>query len=162
MRKITKRSAAVVTAAVVAVGGAGAAWAAWSLNSSHETTATAGEATPLDVTNLQIVGTLLPGSTSSVKFTAHNSNSFPVQISNISYSDVSTSTAACPAYNLQQVPLADAPLPTDLGLAADPAGGSTKTFTYANSLRLKPNPDNGCQKATFTFKVNLTVASTSA
>jgi hypothetical protein len=162
MRKITKRSAIIATAAVVAVGGAGAAFAAWSLNGSGDASTTAGSASPLTVSGVQVVGTLVPGSKASVQFTAQNPNSFPVKISGIQYSDVVVTGAGmtgCPTNNLQQVGLTDAPLPTDLALPASPAGGSTKTITYANSVRLKANPDNGCQNATFSFKVNLTVAS---
>jgi hypothetical protein len=161
MRKITKRSAVIAAAVAVAVGGAGAAFAVWSLDTTADATTTAGTASQLGVSAVSVVGTLIPGSKGSVQFTAHNGNSFPVKITNIQFTDVTTSggIGACPANNLEQIPVATAPLPTDLTLAANPAGGNTKTFTYADSVRLKASPDNGCQGATFAFKVRLTVVS---
>ena len=161
MRKITKRSAAIITATVVAVGGAGAAWAAWSLNSSTSAEATAGTAAPLTVTGVTITGTLVPGSVNGVTFNARNTNSFPVQISNIVYNTVTTDKADCSPGNLQQISAAALPAPADLTLAEAGTSGDNKVITYANSLRLKSNPDNGCQGAKFSFKVNLTVASNS-
>jgi hypothetical protein len=161
MRKITKRSAVIVTAAVVAVGGAGAAFAAWSLNSSKDASTVAGKATPLNVTNLQIAGTLVPGTPVSVKFDAANPNSFPVAVSNITFSDIRTSNpSACPANNL--VPNPDATLPTGMSFGASGSETASKNITYANALQLKADPDDACQNATFAFKVNLVVASTNA
>jgi hypothetical protein len=157
MRKITKRSAVIVATAAVVAGAAGAAFAAWTLNSSVDASTKAGHASQLTVTDVQILGTLVPGSTSSVKFTARNTNSFPVAISNIAYSDVTTDNGDCAPSNLQQI--SGAALPTDLALATAGQPGDFKTITFANSLRLKPDPDNACQDAKFTFKVNLTVAS---
>jgi len=159
MRKITKRTAVIVTAAAVVAGAAGAAFAAWTLNSSVDASTTAGSATPLTVTGVQIVGVLVPGSINSVTFTARNTNTFPVAISNITYSDVTTDKDACSPGNLQQI--SSASLPTDLALATAGVSGDVKTITYANSLRLKPDPDDGCQGAKFSFKVNLAVASNS-
>jgi hypothetical protein len=161
MRKITKRSAVVAAAVVVAVGGAGTAFAVWSLDTTADATATAGAAGKLDVTDVAVVGTLIPGNKGSVQFTAHNGNSFPVKITGIQYTDVVTvgGIGPCTPGNLEQIPVATAPLPADLTLAANPAGGNTKTFSYANSLRLKASPDDGCQNAQFKFKVRLTVVS---
>ena len=161
MRKITKRSAAVITAAVVAVGGAGAAWAAWSLNSAVDASSTAGSAAPLSVTGVQVVGTLLPGSTNAVSFTAKNPNNFPVKITGISYGNVTAtngnSGAACSPSNLQSI--AGAALPGNLEFNPVNVSGDTQTIVYNNSVRLQPNPDDACQGSTFSFKVNLTVVS---
>ncbi|WP_297601896.1 hypothetical protein [Mycobacterium sp.] len=152
MRKFTKRSAVIAAVAAVAVGGAGAAYATWSLNSSDQAQTVAGSATRLEVTGLTIVGTLVPGTPASVKFTAKNSNGFPVTVSKVSFSDVHTSDETnCPTNNLVAPDVA-----ANLGFGA----GETKSdITFANAVRLKTNPDNGCQSATFAFKVNLTVAS---
>ena len=83
MRKITKRSAIIASAAVVVVGGAGAAFAAWSLNSSETVTSTAESASPLVVSGQTLVGTLYPGSINGVQFNAHNPNKFPVKVTGI-------------------------------------------------------------------------------
>ena len=157
MRKITKRSLAIGTAVVVAVGGAGAAFAAWSLNSTHGTSTAAGSASPLTVSNLVIDGTLVPGTPVSVKFSAHNPNSFPVKVSAITFSDVRTSTDACSPSNLITNP--SATLPTNLTFAKAGAGGDSQDINYVNVLQLKTDPQDGCQKATFAFNVNLAVAS---
>lgn len=154
MRKITKRSAVFLTAAVVAVGGAGAAFAAWTLNTSKEASAVAGSAKQLNVSTPTIVGTLVPGSPVSVQFNAQNPNSFPVKVSNITFSEIHTGDeTACPPSNL---------VAPDLTSTLAFAGNETKNgINLANALSLKTNADNGCQGATFTFKVNLVVASDS-
>jgi hypothetical protein len=152
MRKFTKRSAVIAAVAAVAVGGAGAAYATWSLNSSDDASTVAGSATRLEVSSLQIVGTLAPGNAAAVRFTAKNPNSFPVTVSKVSFSEIHTSNeTACPTNNLV------APdVPTTISFATS----ETKTgLIFNNALSLKTNPDNGCQSATFAFKVNLTVAS---
>jgi hypothetical protein len=161
MRKITKRSAVIGTVAVVAVGGAGAAFAAWSLSSSEDVSSTAGSAAPLVVSSKSVVGTLVPGSINSVQFFAHNPNDFPVKISNITYSDVSTDSghSGCGGGNLQQISGATLPGNVDFSKAGD--AGDNQTINYANSIRLIPDPASACQGAQFTFKINLTVASTS-
>jgi hypothetical protein len=158
MRKITKRSAAIIAASAVAVGGAGAAWAAWSLNTEKSATVTTGEVAALEVSTPTVVSPLVPGVKSDVTFTVKNHNNFPVQISNVSYGSISTNKSGCPSNNLQQV--ADAAQPT-AGTLLQPAGvsGDTQVITFVKSLRLKPNPDDACQAAQFDFKVVLAAAS---
>src|SRR4051794_32051074 len=56
MRKITKRSAAVLTAAVIAVGGAGAAWAAWSLTGAGTANAKSATVLPLKANSVDVEG----------------------------------------------------------------------------------------------------------
>jgi hypothetical protein len=152
MRKITKRTAVVAAAVAVAVGGAGAAFATWGLNSSYNATTTAGSAVPLQVSGLQIVGTLVPGTPVSVKFNAKNTNTFAVTISKATFSEVHTlDETKCAPGNL---------VAPDASLGLSFAGNETKNdITLTNALNLKQNPDDGCQKAQFSFKINLVVAS---
>jgi len=152
MRKYTKRSAVIAAVAAVAVGGAGAAYAAWSLNSSDNAQTVAGSASRLEVTDLQIVGTLVPGAPAAVQFTAKNPNTFPVTVSKVSFSEVHTSNeSACPTNNL---------VAPDITTNVPFAANQTRSpLNFPNAVRLKANADDGCQNATFGFKVNLTVAS---
>ncbi len=152
MRKITKRTAVIATVAVVAVGGAGAAFAAWTLNTSADASTVAGTAKPLNVSTPAIVGVLVPGNPVSVQFNAGNPNTFQVKVSNITFTDIHTSNeTTCPVSNLV------APtLPSSLVFTRN----ETKNgITLTNALQLKTDADNGCQGATFAFKVNLMVAS---
>jgi len=146
MRKITKRSAAIVAAAVVAVGGAGAAWAAWSLSGTGSASASAGAVVPLTVTGSPVVDALVPGSKSDVTFTVKNENSFPVLIDSVTYGSFTSSLPSC-ASDIQAV--AGAPLPTDLSVPAN----ATKSFTYEDSLKLIANSADECQNKTFGFSV---------
>lgn len=105
----------------------------------------------MEVNGLQIVGTLVPGTPVAVSFSAKNPNSFPVVVSKVSFSEIHTSNeTTCPTNNLVAPDLV-----TNIGFAAS----ETKPLNFANALRLKTNPDDGCQNANFAFKVNLTAAS---
>ncbi|BCY14872.1 hypothetical protein [Actinoplanes sp. L3-i22] len=82
MRKLTKRSTAVVAGVAVAVIGGGAAWAAvtgWSINGSGSADATAASITPLTATST-LAGTIYPGVTTTVNSGVVNPNDFPVQL----------------------------------------------------------------------------------
>jgi hypothetical protein len=94
MRKITKRSAAIITASVVALGG-GAAWAAssWFLSGSNSGTATGATVQPVDV-QLEAIGTLYPGLAQNAKFIAKNPNAYPVKITGITGPPTVTVTQA--------------------------------------------------------------------
>lgn len=155
MRKFTKRTTVVAAVAAVAVAGAGAAYAAWSLNSSHATSAVAGHANPITVTNLGIDGTLLPGAPVSVKFDAANSNTFPVKITAINFSNIHTSSADCSPANLVRNPDAALPAATDLAFDAS----ANRTITFTNALKLIPDAQSACQNATFAFNVDLVAQS---
>ncbi|WP_052720983.1 hypothetical protein [Actinoplanes rectilineatus] len=164
MSKTTKRSVAVVTAAVVAVGGAGAAFAAWLLQGEGSASAASGQAAELVVTpNTTSTTALVPGGTADVKFEVANPNTFPVAVTDITFSDFSSNKAGCGAGDIAFV---DAALPagaTDLVVPAKTAGGNgTKTIEYAGSLRMLPNAADECQGAVFSFKVALAARSNAA
>jgi hypothetical protein len=149
MRKITKRSAAIIAASVLAVGGAGAAWAAWTSSGTADVSATAGTAAPLVVApNPVVSGTLVPGSKASVQFTVTNNNSYPVKINSLSLgSFTSTDTDCNVGATFQQVP--GAALPTALATAL--AANTSATYTWTDSLSLTADPDDNCQGAPIKF-----------
>jgi hypothetical protein len=153
MRKITKRSAAVITAAVVAVGGGAAAWAAWSVSGSATASASAGSAAPVGVVNAQLTGPLVPGAGTGVQFKVTNTNPFKVRVTGASLSDFATTQTGCNADNFEAI----------AGAAFTPfnleANAGEHTYTWANSIKLKANPDNACQGAPITFKVSVNAES---
>jgi hypothetical protein len=155
MRKITKRSAAIIAASVIAIGGAGAAWAAWTFSGTGNASVSAATATPLTVTGETVAGPMVPGTAVNVSFTVKNPNSFPVLINSITYGTFTSTTPGC-AGQLEQVVGAALPVSRDL------AAGAEKNYTYAGSLKLVDNPDTNCQGAAYGFKVVLGATSDTA
>ncbi|GLY01016.1 hypothetical protein [Actinoplanes sp. NBRC 101535] len=164
MSKTTKRSVAVVTAAIVGIGGAGAAFAAWLLQGEGSASAASGEAATLVVTpNTTSTTTLVPGGKADVKFEVSNPNTFPVAITDITFSNFTSSNAGCDDTDVEFV---DAALPAAAGalnVAAKTAGvNGTKTIEYVGSLRMVADAADECQGATFSFDVDLTAQSNAA
>jgi hypothetical protein len=151
MRKITKRSAAIIAATALAVGGAGAAWAAWTLSGSATATVSAGSAVPLTVTNAALTGSLVVGSTSGVTLKISNNNAFPVSVTGATISDISGGPA-CGSANF------------DNGTGAFPTTAIAKNadavVAWPDAIKMQPTAVDGCQGATVTF--NLAVSGVSA
>jgi hypothetical protein len=81
MRKITKRSAIIATAAVVAIGGGAAAWAAgWNIGGTGTGDASAASITPLTAAIDLGSTTVYPGLVVNVTGKVNNPNDFPVQV----------------------------------------------------------------------------------
>jgi hypothetical protein len=162
MRKLTKRSTAVAVSTVVALGAAGAAWAAWSLNGSGSAQARAGSVLPLEVTGAGLPGGgLSPGNSAPVLLTVQNKNRFPVRITGIELTALTSTKAGCDAGDNVEV-VDTAPLPT--GEAATvPAGTeqapATARITWNGPLRMTADPADACQGAPFTFNVRLDAVS---
>lgn len=153
MRKITKRTAAVVAASALAVGGAGAAWAAWTLTGTGTTTAKAASVVPLTVDSVEVVG-LSPGNKSDVKLIAKNPNSFPVQITNIDITSIVGPTG-CPGSNVSEQTNYVPPAPE---LKIDAAVGGTpgqKAITLTNAIKMDTNAAQACAGAVFTVNLAL-------
>jgi hypothetical protein len=160
MRKITKRSAAVIAASALAVGGAGAAWAAWNLTGSGSTSAKAANAQALTIDSVQVVG-LSPGSKSDIKFTAKNPNAFPVRITGIDIVSIHSGTAKTCADNnvAAQAPLT---LPDSAALTVGPAAGAvpgSKDITVPDAIKMIADAANGCQGAVFSVDLHLDAVS---
>jgi hypothetical protein len=150
MRKITKRSAAIIGATVIAIGG-GAAWAAWSVSGSATASASAGTASAVQVTGAVLTGPLLPGDPTGVSFQVYNPNSFTVDLTGAGLSGFATTQSGCANSNFVATPTTFAP--TTL------IAGETKTVVLAGSVGLKPDADNACQGAPITFTVSVNAES---
>jgi hypothetical protein len=102
MRKITKRSAAVVAATVVAVGGGAAAWAAatgWDINGSGTGDASAATITSLSASSDMGSVAVYPGLTAQLIAKVSNPNDFPVKLNagNVVATNVTVTSGANPA-----------------------------------------------------------------
>lgn len=164
MRKFTKRSVAIATAAVVAVGGAGAAYAAWLLSGDGTTTATAGTADSLQVTNVSVAPAFGPGSKNNLTFTVTNPNSFPVLITGINIPTITNKVddKVCEDDN---VVFNTGAQPTDtsvLALAPTGAGGSSTTITYKDALSMVADAQDGCQGLAFDLGIKVDARSNAA
>ncbi|MEV6298269.1 hypothetical protein AB0M02_02560 [Actinoplanes sp. NPDC051861] len=161
MRKFTKRSAAFVTAGVIAVTGAGAAYAAWLLSGTGSAAATAGSAAQLSVSGITVTPAFGPGSTNDVAFTVTNTNAFPAEITSVSIGTITNAVAdtVCADNNVVANEDADQPasLPT---LGAAGSATDEATITFDDALKMIADPQNGCQGVNFTIPV--TVAAVSA
>jgi hypothetical protein len=165
MRKLSRRSTAVVVTSVVAVGAAGAAWAAWSLTGSGTAEAKAGSVVTLKVTSAGLAaGGLTPGNATTVLLTVENRNAFPVRITDIDLTQLDSPQEGCAATDNVEV-VNDAPLPAP-AKATVPAGGkddpATAQIAWAGPLRMVADPADACQGAPFTFNVHLDAVSAAA
>jgi hypothetical protein len=165
MRKLTKRSTAIVVSTVVAVGAAGAAWAAWSLTGSGNAQAKAGSVVALKVTSAGLPASgLTPGNPTAVLLTVENKNKFPVRITGIELSELKSTKAGCDADDNVDV-VNTAALPS-AAAATVPAGSeeapATANITWNGPLKMKADPADACQGAPFTFNVRLDAISAAA
>ncbi|MCA2214100.1 hypothetical protein [Jidongwangia harbinensis] len=165
MRRVTRRSTAIVASSAVAVGAAGIAWAAWTLTGSGNAEARAGSVVALKVTSAGLPpGGLTPGNPTAVRLTVENRNRFPVRITRIELSRLSSPKPGCVAGDNVDV-VNTAPLPP-AAAATVPAGSedapAIATITWAGPLQMKADPANECQGAPFTFDVRLDAVSAAA
>lgn len=154
MRKITKRSAAVITAVVVAVGGAGAAWAVWLSTASGTVEGTAGAAGEVKVTSATVDGAVVPGDPADVKITVENKNSYPVRVSEMDFGDITSKDKDCDAGSTFEYNGT-----FDLSGFGTIAKGASFTYVWTDGIKLSADPDDDCQKAPFGFTVDVTAAS---
>jgi hypothetical protein len=174
MRKFTKRSAAIATAAVVAVGGAGAAYAAWFLKGNGAGAAAAGTAQGLTLKNINTTATtddvtvtpdFFPGSTNDIAFTVENPNPFPVRITTITLTVgdgtvASGVTGTCAKSNVTVNGAAALPAAATLVVPAKSASGNgTTDISYAGALSMIENAADACQGASFPITVGLSANS---
>jgi hypothetical protein len=169
MRKFTKRSAAIATAAVVAVGGAGAAYAAWLLNGGGTGAAAAGNAQGLilrDINNpgpgddVTVSPAFFPGSTNNVAFTVENPNPFPVRITSIVLTVGDSNKRTCPTGNVAVN--SGAPLPAGPDLLIPAKSGNVNgaaAINYVGALSMSEDAADGCQGASFPITVALSANS---
>lgn len=154
MRKITKRSAAIATAAVIGVGAAGAAWAAWQVDTDAQVQASAGSAAKLVVTAQPVSG-LYPGAKKAVTVSVANPNDFPVKITTITGPTVTVdgNPAGCKTTGVKVIPTLAAPITLQKNLA-------TTTVTIPDAIEMTNESETGCQGQT--FRLNFTLVGQSA
>lgn len=153
MGRFTKRSAAIVAAAVVAVGGAGAAYAAWNVNSAANVTVTAGSAAQVTVSAENVTG-LHPGGVKPVKVTIANPNPFNVKITSIT-GPVITGGGECASDETGIVVAKNLPAPIVLG-----KNMGSKTIDIPNVISMTNESATECQGKSFNFEFTLVGAST--
>jgi hypothetical protein len=163
MRKLGRRSTAVVATTLVGICAAGAAWAAWSLTGSGDAQAKAGSVVELKVTSAGLPATgLTPGNPTSVLLTVQNKNRFPVRVTAIRLSNLKSTTSGCDADANVDI-VNSAPLPADPADVTVPAGTEDKPvtakITWDGPLRMKADPADACQGAPFMFDVHLDAVS---
>jgi len=159
MRKLSKRFTTITVTTLVIVGAAGVAWAAWTLSGAGDAQAKAGSVIALKVTSAGLpAGGLSPGNTTAVLLTVQNKNPFPVRITGIRLSKLSSTAAGCDA-DANVTIVNTAPLPTDAAKVTVPAGSedtpASAKITWDGPLRMLADPANECQGAPFTFNVSL-------
>jgi hypothetical protein len=159
MRKLTRRTSAIAATVAVGLAAAGAAWAAWNLTGSGTASAQAGSVVNLEVTSAGLDATgLTPGNPTAVHLTIKNENKFPVKITNIDLTNLSSSSSGCVATDNVTINN-DAALPADTVIPAAVNGAVTKDIVWSGPLVMKPDPADACQNAPFSFNVHLDAVS---
>jgi hypothetical protein len=152
MRKITKRSAAVATGAVLAVAGGTAAFAVASGWFSGSGTVYASSSTIKTVqatVDTRSLSNLYPGKSVKVVGTVNNPNDFSVQIDTISLSSLISNKSGCGAGEAK------------LSFGAVPAGtlvpaGTSPTTVDLGTLTMGTDAAAACAGATFSVSASMT------
>ena len=162
MKTPTLRRAVVVTAAVTATLGGGIAVAAWTSSSSGTATAKAGTAAApttgtIDgsaITN----GLLYPGGPAgTVKLLVNNPNPYPVVVTRVAAAGTGAPTGSGGSGTCTTTGVTFT-TQNPVSQNAVPANGSA-TITLASSVNMLASSDDGCQGATFSIPVTVTVVS---
>ncbi len=157
MKKRTVRRVVVVTAVVTATMGGGIAIAAWTSTGTGTAGAKAGTAAApttgtADLTALAPL--LYPGSTGAARILVNNPNPYPVKV--VSVTGNGTPTGAGGIGTCANTGISwNAQIPTGNTV---PANGSA-TLTLPGAVTMGSNVDDGCQGATFSIPVQVTVSS---
>lgn len=147
----------VVGVLVAALLGAGLASAAWVSTGGGTGTGRAGQALPPTTTAVAgsavTSGLLYPGSSGDVKLTVSNPNPYPVAVTSVAGAGTVTATGGTGTCTTTGVSLTST---TPGGTV--PAGGSA-TLTLTGAATMSTASDTGCQNATFTLPVTVSVTS---
>jgi hypothetical protein len=134
--------------------GAGSAFAFFA-KSMHDSGA-AGADTARAVTVVQsqgtVVGTLFPGTTADLIVVLDNPNNFPVHIATVSGSGPVTSSGGIGVCTTTGVTV-----PTQTGLSIAVAPGANVVIHVPSGVAMGASSSSGCQGATFSVPVALTV-----
>lgn len=149
-----------ITAATAAVGvGGGIAFAAWSATGSGSGTGAGATAVSLTVNPSTPTGAnanIFPGGPAgTVQFTITNPNPYPVSLTGLSWSGVtSTNTSSCASSNL----LIDASAPTSMPAVTVAAGATSPLIDVGGVIDMVATAPPGCQAVA--FEAGLTVTGT--
>jgi hypothetical protein len=151
-----RRSLLVLGVALALVLGLGAGTAFAFFTSSGSGSGTASTGTVKDVTVLNATGSvtnkLFPGGSGDLKVEIDNPNSFAVTITNVSGNGAVTGSGGVGACSTTGVSV-----PTESGLSISVGPGSDVSVTIPNGVSMNSTSDSGCQGATFSIPVTLTV-----
>jgi hypothetical protein len=159
MRKITKRSAAITAATVLAIGG-GAAWAAsgW-FNGSGNVSASSSTIQPV-VANINGVANLWPGKAVNASVSIGNYNEYSVNANDIDRSTIVVKvfdTAAAAANNTESATCTPAEAGINLGnvpaTTVGPSGWQETTFTNFVGMESTASADCAGKVFKVTFKL---------
>jgi len=157
MRKITKRSAAIIGATVVAIGG-GAAWAATSwFTGTGSATASSSKIEIVTATGT-VADKLYPGKSATAVVTATNPNDYPVSITGAK--DLVVEVTGDPKCKPGDAKLSLNPAPANTIPAKSGATAGTLTGDWTNFVTMGKDASPDCAGAQFklTFKLDGAVA----
>jgi hypothetical protein len=155
MRKITKRSAAILAATAVAVGGGATAWAAGWFTGTGSATASSATAQPVRAWATLTPGEKLwPGQKRTANLAVTNNNDYPVQITNAT--DV-TVTVAGNAGDCKNPDIKLGNVPNDVVIAPKTvATGTTPNITpWAEFIQMGQDAELACANKTFVIEFKL-------
>lgn len=148
---------AIVGVAVAVLLGTGLASAAWLSSGGGTATARGDGALPPTTTTVAgsaiTTGLLYPGGSGNVRITVNNPNLYPVTVTAIASNGSPTASGGSGSCTATGVSLTTA----SPGIRV-PAQG-TLTFDLSNAATMSNASDNGCQNATFTVPVTVSVTS---
>jgi hypothetical protein len=167
MRKITKRSAAVAGAIVIAIGGGTAAFAyasGW-FNGTGNLTATSATVQPVTAT-ITAVGNVWPNHAAAASVSIGNFNQYPVTAKAVDTASPPVVTvfdnAAAANNNTPSTACAASDADIVLGAVVETtlAGGATKNVTFPNFVTMADTAHQNCAGKVFkvTFKINGEIA----
>ena len=155
MRKITKKSAAILAGGVVAVAGAGGAYAYWTGGGSGTGSAAAGTNSPITVVQTSTVAGLAPGTApQALSGNFNNSNSSSVYVTSVSATVGTVTKAAgapagtCDASDFTIAYAVGSTMPVGAEVAAGTGKGSWSGATIA--FNDKASNQDACKLATVT------------
>jgi hypothetical protein len=150
-----RRSLFILGAAIAVVLGLGAGTAFAYFTSSGSGSGTASTGSVQAVTVLPAAGAvtnkLFPGASGDLVVTLSNPNSFPVTITNVSGNGTVTGSGGLGTCSTTGVSV-----PTQSGLTITVLAG-THSVTIPDGVSMDATSDSGCQNATFSVPVTLTV-----
>jgi hypothetical protein len=146
----------VVAGTMVALTATAAA-AYWSSSGNGTASAQAGSALNPTTSAVASVGTVLvPGGSGNVTIKVNNPNGYPVRLSSVVNQSGGTITGTGGTGTCTNT---DVTFTNQTGLSNVIAAGGNVTITFANAASMGSNPDQGCQNATITIPVTVTVSS---